>query len=132
MADIEAREKQAAARMDECRTIAGTDPAALESLKADVVAGRSTLEELAIAKARADVAREVLQAVGAAHRDITAELRDAEKVLNSARRELGNLRAVEAWQALQSALLPVQGAIADWLKLTGDDALYIGAPGDET
>lgn len=124
LADIDARKSKAAARLDECRAAAEADPTATESQKVDA---DFSLDDLAVTKARTDMARELMPAVSAAHYALSNEYRDVEKARSDAKREMRNLEAAQAWQALQSALFPAQAAIAEWLETTGDAALFIGA-----
>ncbi|ART52785.1 hypothetical protein CBP34_15475 [Acidovorax carolinensis] len=126
LSDIAARKAKAAARMEECRQAAEAHPTA--TTKSRTADADFSLDALAVAKARTDVAREMLPAVSAAHYALSNELRDAEKAHNDARRALRDLEAARAWQALQSALAPVQAAISEWLEATGDAAVFIGAP----
>lgn len=128
LADIDARKAKAAARLEECRVAAEADPVAIESRKADAAVGLCSLDDLAVAKVRTDIARELLPAVSAAHYALANEYRDMEKAHTDARRALRNLEAAQAWQTLQSALAPAHAAMAAWLEVTGDTALFIGAP----
>lgn len=128
VADITKREAQAAARVAEYEAAAAAD---VDALKTEVAAGRCSLDDLAVAKARADMAGELLPVSRTAHRNLAAELRDMQGAARDARRELRDLEAVDTWQALQDALVPAHAAIAAWFQLTGDAAIYIGAPRDE-
>ena len=125
LAEIGARKAKAAARVEDCRQAAEADPTDTESQKADA---DFSLDDLAVAKARTDIAREMLPALSAAHYALCNEQRDMEKAHTDSRRALRDLEAAQAWQALQSALAPAHAAIADWLAATGDAALFIEVP----
>lgn len=128
LAEIGARKAKAAARVEECRQAAEADPVGIESRKADAAAGLCSLDDLAVAKARMDMARELLPVVSAAHYTLSNEYRDMEKAHTDARRAIRNLEAAQAWQTLQAALAPAHAAISEWLETTGDAALFIEVP----
>lgn len=128
LADTSVRREKAAARMEEYRKAAeAADTAASESRQPDADV---SLDDLAVAKARKDIAREMLPKVSAAHHALAQEYRDKEAAFVDARRELQKLDAAQAWAELQLALAPAQAAIAEWLRATGDVALFIGAPAE--
>lgn len=128
LSEIEACAAQAKARMEECEDTVRHGAAQLDALKADAVAGRCSLADVAALKVRVDLALELRPAMAQAGRDTAAKQHDAESARARARKEMRDLEAAEAWLTLQAALAPVRGAIATWLKSTGDEALFIKAP----
>ncbi len=125
--DIGARKDKAAARVEEYRQAAEADTAASESRQPDADV---SLDDLAVAKARKDIARDMLPKVSSAHYALALEFRDQEAALADARRELQKLAAAQAWAELQLALAPAQAAITEWLRASGDVAVFIGAPAE--
>ncbi|MFZ3124631.1 MAG: hypothetical protein WA129_05860 [Acidovorax sp.] len=128
LADIGARKDKAAARVEEYRQAAeAADTAASESRQPDADV---SLDDLAIAKARKEIAREMLPKASAAHYALAQQYRDQEAAFVDASREVQKLAAAQAWAELQSALAPAQAAIAEWLRATGDVAVLVGAPAE--
>ena len=100
----------------------------IEGMKAAAAAGKITLDELVHARTRLELAREMLPALRAAHRELATKQRDLESSRNDARSELRGLDAAQAWQGVQLALAPARAALAAWFELTHDEALVIAAP----
>ncbi|MBS0467260.1 MAG: hypothetical protein JSS31_14660 [Proteobacteria bacterium] len=121
---LAAAEKRAA----EAAAIENTADETQERMRADLAAGRCSLDDLAHARARVDVAREVWPALRAVVRDLSTQVRDLESSQRRAHGELRALEAVAAWETLQAALAPAHAAIAAWFELTQDAAILIGGP----
>lgn len=130
LAEIEPRLKSARGRLAEAGTAVTTGPAKLETLKTDAAEGRCTLDDVVTAQVHMEMARDLLPKIRGYCRELEMDVSSIVRAQGRVRREPPALAAAEAWKDLQSALAPAHDAIAAWLHLTGDAAVYIAAPSD--
>lgn len=128
IAEVSKQAQETRKRHTELAEVVSTGETKTETLKLDAIAGRCSIDDVVSAKARIDVAREILPTLSATVAELQTQERDHQAAHSRTYRELRDLEAMVTWHDLQAALIPAQAAIAAWFATTGDSGLLINNP----